>query len=398
MLVLGKGLTGNSLHEYLNRHRIDHDYLDLNEVTHYNYSLVIKSPSIRMKQLKEFVKRGIKIISDVEFMYERYKRKIIGVTGTNGKSTTTTLVEKLTGYKSCGNIGIPVMDVVEGKDSLVIELSSFMLENIISFKPKIAIITNLGSAHTDSYDSIIEYHDSKLKILKNMTENDYLIYNYDDEALRDLVKDYNVKKIPVSLYKKFDFRFKSNKFYYKRRMIAKYKKINLMGIHNAYNVLYSIACAKVLKIKNDEIRKKLYSYKPLPYRLQLVSKKIYNDSKSTNVKSTIEALKCFKSVNLICGGYERNDKYEELIPYLKKVKLALCYGESSNRIEEFMRQNKIQVMSFKTLKDVISYLSQIKIKNTVLFSPFHSSHDQFKDFNERGREFNKLIREYNIIK
>lgn len=397
MLVLGKGKTGQSIDRYLIKRRIKHDFLNTEELKRFDYKTVVKSPGIRGEIVKKLKENGSLVINDVELLYQMHKKKIIGVTGTNGKSTVTALIEHLTGFKACGNIGVPVLDTVDTFDSLVIELSSFMLDDINTFRPNIGIILNLGQAHQDSYDSTLEYHYSKLKITKNMKETDYLIYNYDDINLRTLVEKIKVKKIPISLNKRFNTYFKRNNFYYKKKKIAKYSKMNLIGDHNIYNIMFSIEVAMLLKIKPKAIKNRLYSFKGLPYRLEKIKNNVFNDSKSTNIESTVVALKCFKRVTLICGGYDRGEDYNRLIPYLKRIKICLCYGKSSNRIEEFMRGNNVTVLAFNSLKDLMTYLSQIKKRGIVLFSPFHASYDQYKSFIERGVEFNKMVNDFKII-
>lgn len=397
MLVLGKGKTGQSIDRYLINRHIKHDFLNTEELKRLDYKTVVKSPGIRGEIVKELRDNGCSVINDVELLYQMHKKKIIGVTGTNGKSTVTALIEHLTGFKACGNIGVPVLDTVDTFDSLVIELSSFMLDDINTFRPNIGIILNLGHAHQDSYGSVLDYHYSKLRITKNMKETDYLIYNYDDVNLRTLVEKIKVKKIPISLNKRFNTYFKRNCFYYKKKKIAKYSKMNLIGDHNIYNIMFSIEVAKLLNVKPKLIKNRLYSFKGLPYRLERIKNNVFNDSKSTNIESTVVALKCFKRVTLICGGYDRGEDYNRLIPYLKRIKICLCYGKSSNRIEEFMRQNNVTVLAFNSLKDLMTYLSQIKKRGIVLFSPFHASYDQYKSFIERGLEFNKMINDFKII-
>lgn len=402
MLLLGHGISNDGVKKYLDEMNIKYDYLELKDVDNFNYKRIIKSPAIKLDEpyLIDAKNKGIEIITDIELAYRIYKKNMICVTGTNGKTTVVTLINKMLDNSiMCANIGLSVFDAFKKSyDKYILELSSFELECIKSFKPHIAIITNLSSSHLDHHKDISLYHQSKLNLIMNMDNNDILIYNYDDYILKENVKNRTMIKIAVSLEKKVDCYIKNKAIYYFNTKIIKLKKIKIVGNHNIYNIMMSICAAILSGASKKRIRYEIKNFNGVPFRLQKIAKRIYNDAKSTNVSSTIEALKNFKNVILICGGKLRGEKYDRLKPYLKRIKLVLCYGEAKDKIEKFMMKNKINVLSFDTLEGALSNIKKFKKRRIVLFSPFHSSKDQFENYIKRGELFNKLCLKSRLIK
>jgi UDP-N-acetylmuramoylalanine--D-glutamate ligase len=384
------------------------------------YEIMIKSPGISFKnELVEIaVKEGIEIIDEIELAARNSNYKIIAVTGTNGKTTTTAKMTELlqfAGYKAAfaGNIGNSFAEFVcEEKelDFLVLELSSYQLEAMPTFKPYISIIINLTPDHLDRYVNLKEYYDTKFNILNNQDSGDYTIVNMDDIEIvnRYEVKSVKAVKIFVSKEEKLfsDFYVNNGEVYYKSENIMETAKLSLKGIHNLENILFMAAAAKIIGIPFEKMRDFFYSTEGLEHRMEEFYSygklEFINDSKGTNLDATLKAIDGYsEKVILICGG---KDKKLDLIPLAKlikeKTKQLFLIGETSDKLEALVLKEGYSAENIYNLKEIEKVISKMKEiyngneKEIVVFSPAASSFDQFKSFEDRGRIFKELVKKY----
>lgn len=374
--------------------------------------LIIKSPGLSsdLPILADAVRKKIPVISEIDFALSFVKpKKIIAITGTNGKTTTTTLTYKIIkyAYKNtivAGNIGYPLSSVVNkiNKDTiLVLELSSYQLEDSPKFKPNISVLLNITPDHIKHHKTMKNYIKAKANIFKNQTNNDFTIFNYKDKYLKKLIPLNKKSSFPFNLSKSGQncIYYKDNRFYIqnKNKKIDLEIPVKIPGRHNIDNILSSIACAYLLGIKIDDIKKVVSSFKGVEHRIEFVKNikgvKYYNDSKGTNVDSTKVALESFdKNIHLILGGQDKGSSYKPIYKLIKnKVKTIMLIGEASPIIEKELKGSAKMYKSI-TLENAIKQLQSIvKEKDIVLFSPACASFDQFKNFEHRGREFKKII-------
>lgn len=370
-----------------------------------NVDLIIKNPGIRydIEIIKRAIDKKIKIYTEVEIAYRLFDNRIIAITGTNGKTTTTTLTYKLikTKYnnaKVAGNIGFPLIKQAyenEKNDApLVTEISSFQLNGTEFFKPSISVITNLGKAHLDYHGSVENYHNIKKRIFKNQDENDILILNIKDKLL---YKDDNIKaKIlyySIDDDEKADIFIKNQKIVYKNDNIIDITKILLPGRHNLENVITAVLISLLEGVKKEQIQRIVYNFVGVEHRLQYLGEvkhiKFYNDSKATNPESTVKAITGFKdNIILIAGGKDRGIDFSELKPYLSRIKLMICIGESKNILEKLAKSNNVKCMEAIKVEDatILAY-QNAKENDIILLSPACASWDQYPNFECRGKEF-----------
>ena len=380
--------------------------------------LVIISPGIsdKIDIVKKCKNNSIPIISEVEFASWFTNSPIIAVTGSNGKSTTVNIIYnifKLAKIDSQlgGNFGLPFSEMVineKNNPSInyvhILELSSFQLEHIIDFNPDISAILNISPDHLNRYDSMESYVKAKLNIIKNLREPGWLIYNSGDILLSDQLHDYD-RVLPFSrnYCNQALLSLKSSEIIIQKQneKLLSIKDINIIGDHNIENVLAAATIALVYGIDKKYIKKGILDYLPLPYRLELIDNnigiKIYNDSKSTNLSSTISAINSIKNnLILILGGQDKNNtNFKELIPILKeKIKLVITYGDAANKInKDLSKQIKSELIpDFKNA--VIKSILYSNKNDTILLSPACASFDQFKDYKERGEYFNEIIKNF----
>lgn len=371
--------------------------------------LIVKSPGIPydIDLLKYARSKKIPIISEIELAYQFINKEkvIIAVTGTNGKTTTTTLISKILRdsnieVTSCGNNGYAFSQAIlesNKADVFVVELSSFQLMDIYEFKPHIAIILNIDEAHLDYHKNFSQYVNAKLKIFSNLDEDSQLIYNAENEILRKRTKKLKCQKLTFSLSnKKTDIYIDNDRIIYQGLEVMTLSDINLLGKHNYENVLAAIACAKVCYIENMAIKNSICSFTGLPHRLQFIRKingvSYYNDSKSTNIKSTLRAIESFnQELYLILGGYERNQDFYEIIKH-ENIKKIFAFGQTQYRIISICQElNKIGYLCHN-LKEAVHLAHMITEKNDiVLFSPASASWDQYESYEIRGKHFIDIV-------
>ena len=376
-----------------------------------SFDYVIKNPGIRNDHKYVILanKLNIPVINEVEFAYHLLpKVKLIAITGTNGKTTTTTLTYNIlkeeygSRVKLAGNIGYPltsIVDTLKDDDILVMEISCQQLANLNEFKPDIALLTNLSPAHIDFFGDYETYQNVKLKLFKNQTSKDLAIINLDNPCSMEKTSNLKAKKKYFSLKEKTTASYINSNLMYQDEVIIKRCKMFLKGNHNVSNALGAILICKELKVKNETICKVLENFKGVEHRLEFVkevnNRKFYNDTEATNIKCTQIALNAFVEPTIIfLGGLERGQDFNELKPFMKNVKLILGIGECRKRVLEFGNSLGIKTIIHKHLKDAFkSAYKNSASGDVILLSPASASWDQYKECEERGAEFKKLVEE-----
>lgn len=380
-----------------------------------NADVVMKSPGIPDKSpiVKKLIAAGVKVISEIEFAIPYTEAMTIGITGSNGKTTTTMLTHHLLKYAGLnvglgGNIGKSfAWQVAENKfDAYVLELSSFQLDGIINYRPDIAIITNISPDHLDRYEYKYEnYINSKFRITMNQTENDYLIYDADDEASTEWLKKNKTKAklIPFSLTKKFDegASINNNKMEIKinqEEFTMDTEHIALEGKHNMKNAMAASSVAKLMQIRNATIRESLSNFQGVEHRLEKVLKiqnvQYINDSKATNVNATFFALDSMNSPTVwIVGGVDKGNDYNELMSLVReKVKAIICLGIDNRKIIDAFG-NVVDIMvEVNNMNDAVKTAQRLTEKgDVVLLSPACASFDLFENYEDRGKQFKQAV-------
>ncbi len=381
----------------------------------FDCDILITSPGVPSNSgvIKEAEKRGIKIISEIEFASWYCDAEIIAITGTNGKTTTTSLMHYAINMcnsisKVGGNIGTAFSlfsDTTTKDEFAVLEISSFQLDYIDTFKPKYAVIINITPDHLDRYEhSFDKYANSKFLITKNQNENDYLIINKDDEKIKEF-EDINkkVNKIYFSIKEKLNngTYFNNNKIYFakdgKEEEICNITDLNLKGDHNLYNSLAVVSVLKLLNKENEKIKEVLSTFPGVEHRLEFVREingvKYINDSKATNVDAVWYALRSFKNpIYLILGGKDKGNDYNQIkLPVQNNVKKIYAIGSSANKVYNFFC-DMVPTEIKKDLEDCItSAKKEAENGDIVLLSPACASFDMFNNYEHRGEVFKNIV-------
>lgn len=380
------------------------------ELLEEGFELVVKNPGIpyHNPMIVKAEEKGIPVVTEVELAYQVSEAPFIGITGTNGKTTTTTLIFEMlsAGDKSpliAGNIGTVASDVVQeatGKNTIVIELSSFQLMGIHSFRPKIALLTNLYEAHLDYHGTMDEYSAAKAAITKNQTENDFFIVNADQEKVMEIAKSSRANIIPFSTTKVLEdgAYVKDGVIWFRGEKVVETKDIVLPGAHNLENILCAISAAKLSGVENEAIFQVLNTFKGVKHRLQYIGevegRKFYNDSKATNILATKHALAAFKQpVVLLAGGLDRGNEFDELIPSFKGVKAIITFGQTAEKIERVARDAGIKtIVRVDNVEKAVPAAYKVSTSgDVVLLSPACASWDQYKTFEVRGDIFIEAV-------
>ena len=379
-----------------------------------HFDFVVKNPGIPYQNcmVEAAIKKGVPVYTEVEIAYHLLEGLIIGITGSNGKTTTTTLASLMLKKSfperqvyAAGNIGIPLSELAEqstNKDIYVSELSSFQLMGIDQFKPKIACIVNIFSAHLDYHGSREEYINAKLQLTKNQTEEDYLVYNADYPELITLIEG-NTKATLVPFSRKNTLEFgssvKDDYIYFNNEKVIPVSTIQVPGTQNVENVLAAVAIAKLAGATNEGIEKAVKNFHGVKHRTQFIKevnkRRFYNDSKATNIIATQTALRSFinQSVILIAGGLDRKNGFDELVPDLTSVSGIVLYGETKEKLQEAAKVAGVPVIEVvNTLEEATKKAYEIsKEEDIILLSPACASWDQFKNFEIRGDEFIRVV-------
>lgn len=375
-----------------------------------SFDYLIKNPGVPIdhKYVLKAHELGIEVINEVELAYRMLPKgvKLVGITGTNGKTTTTTLIYKFLiqdGKRAhlTGNIGYPLIsffDKLETGDIIVMETSCQQLENLTKFNPDIAVMTNLSPAHIDFLKTYENYKRVKAKIFQNHTKDNIAILNLENQDVMEIAK--NIKSTIKYFSSKKEINgayIKNESIYYYDEKIIDLSDVKLIGVHNYENIMAAIMVVKEFGVSNDSICKVLKEFKGVEHRIEFVRElnniKFYNDSKATNIKATQIALSSFKTpVIILLGGLDRGHDFFELKDYMKYVKHIVALGECRNRVEEFAKELNIPCTNVETMKEAVP--SAFKVAeggDTILLSPASASWDQYKKFEDRGDEFKELV-------
>ena len=401
----------------LTQYKIDWEEEKHTEALILNADVVMKSPGIPEKApiVKKLVEQGIPVISEIEFAYPFTKAKTIGITGSNGKTTTTMLTYHLLKEGGLnvglgGNIGKSFAWQVaeENYDYYVLELSSFQLDGIINYKPDIAVLTNISPDHLDRYEYQYEnYIASKFRITMNQTESDFFIYDADDEAISGWFQNNKTKAqvIPFSLSKTFE-----NGAYIKNddtmdiiinneEFEMKTADISLEGKHNMKNAMAATSVAQLMKIRKQTIRESLSNFQGVEHRLEKVLKiqnvQYINDSKATNVNATFFALDSMTVPTVwIVGGVDKGNDYSELMPLVReKVKAIICLGLDNKKIIDAFSDVVDMMVEVDNMRDAVNTAKHLTEKgDAVLLSPACASFDLFQNYEDRGNQFKAAVK------
>jgi UDP-N-acetylmuramoylalanine--D-glutamate ligase len=378
----------------------------------------IKSPGIpdSSKIVQQLISKNILVISEIEFAYKFIDAKIIGVTGSNGKTTTSSLIYEILinadfDVDIAGNIGTSFATKINDKQkkNYVLELSSFQLDGIVKFNPHIAVMTSLSPDHLDRYEDNYEnYIKSKFNIIKNQTSTDYFIYDLEDLQILKFIKnnsqDIKSTLLPFSISKTKESvtYFEDNNIISiinKKKIIMPTNNFPLIGTHNLKNAMAATTVANLLKIRKETIRKSLEHFQAVEHRLEHVLKinkvNYINDSKATNVNAAYYALDSMESSTVwIVGGIDKGNKYEELFSLVnEKVKAIICLGKNNKKIIENFENLVEYITEVKTMSEAVKEAYAIaKSNDSVLLSPACASFDLFENYEDRGEQFKAEVR------
>lgn len=437
ILILGYGLEGESTYRFIRNHfpeknlyiadknmnllntkieLVEDPYVEVSLGENYlngieEYDLIIKAPGISLKDI-DISKYKEKIISQLQLFLEFIDVYTIGVTGTKGKSTTSSLIYKVLIDQGkdaflLGNIGEPIFNDIDyiKKDSIVVlELSSHALE-YVKKSPNIAILLDIFEEHLDHYKTFEIYAAAKFNVAKFQNENDYFIYNYDNENMKDFGFDYKEHDFAVSLQTIPDTKNKSyleNDMIYcnGKEMMNINEKMNLKGLHNINNIMFILSVCEILNLDIEKAIDSIKNFKTLEHRMEFVGilhgVEYYNDSIATIPEATMNAITALKNVNtIIVGGNDRGVDLSELIQFLNDDKMLeniICLPKTGEYIKEGLENSGKNVVFKEKLEDAVEYAMEITKKGTAcLLSPAASSYGYFKNFEERGKLFKKYV-------
>lgn len=391
--------------DVLNKIKIKKCYIlnKLNENLIEQFDFIVVSPSIEKDNPFLLIAKqlNVKIYSELEFA-SQFSKNLVAITGTNGKTTTVKIITALLQTKhraiACGNIGYPMSRaVMESKKSIkVAEVSSFMLENAETFTPHVATITNIEADHLIRHKSMEEYSKLKMNIFKNLKFKDFAVVNLDE----NIVPQTNCQIITYSYNHNADVCVKNGVIYLHNQKIVIINELNLKGKHNIYNIMCAICFAYIYKIKPQKIRNVLINLQGEKFRIEKVATinqiNFINDSKSTNIASTLASVEATKgAIILLLGGSNKNLDYRQLFNNLsKRVKHIVVYGEIANQLL-LNNENKFKLEKVENLEMAFKIaLANANPNDTILLSPATASYDQYSSYIERGKHFNALVKDY----
>lgn len=403
ILVVGTGISGKGVIELLRNKGANFDiYGQKQKLKNYDYAVVSAGIPMKNKIVKKFSKQT-KIIGELEIVQNELRGINIAVTGTNGKTTTTYLVEHIVEQSgkratAMGNCGIAI-DPSETHDGgvNVIEVSSFMMEKSPDFGADIAVLTNLCKEHVEHHGSVDAYYSCKINLLNN---SDIIVVNADCiESLRQTTNIDNGKKIFFGMSEHVDGAYiKDGVFCFMTQPICSVNQTQLLGNHNMQNILAAICVAKLLGIENTYIANGIRSFLPVRHRLSFVASindvKYINDSKATNISSMINAVdSVVESKILILGGSSKGEDFSKIDFKDKNIKKIVCYGYEGKRIAKQIKFAKENIIYTKKFRAAVMVASGFAISHdTVLLSPACASFDQHKNFEHRGEEFENIVK------
>ena len=415
VFVSDKGKIKEKYKEVLIHNEIEWEDEKHTESKILNADVVMKSPGIpeKVALIKQIRAQGIQVVSEIEFASKFINANIVGITGSNGKTTTASLTHHILKQELdvglAGNIGDSFAKQILEKNykNYVLEISSFQLDDIVSFKPNIAVITNITPDHLDRYEYQFEnYIASKFRIAMNQTKDDYLIYDADDEVITNWLAKHPVqsKMLPFSLTKPIE-----NGAYLENetikitidndQIIMPTANLALEGKHNVKNAMAASTVAHLLKIRKQTIRESLENFQGVEHRLESVLKinkvQYINDSKATNVNATYFALESMDAPTIwIVGGEDKGNNYEELYPFVnEKVKAIICLGVDNEKLLKNFSSMVDVIVETQYMSEAVKIAYKIaKAGDNVLLSPACASFDLFENYEDRGRQFKEAVR------
>ena len=388
---------------------------NLSEIVLDGIDEIIISPSISIfdKRIVLAKKKGIEILSELELGFSHTKNKFIAVTGTNGKTTTVNLIYQILKnagkrVELVGNVGIPLCEKVKNEKhhtTYVCEVSSFQLEAVKTFKPKIACLLNISPDHLDRHKTMKNYLATKKKIFKNMNKNDFVVLNEKLKMTKTKCKTYmfGTKKTDFGCYLDKNDIIYSKKG--KENFICDVSTVSLKGFHNIENVMCAVCVSKILGVKNKTIKRTLKNFSASKHKIEKVFEKngieFFDDSKGTNVDATICAMKTLcngKNSMLILGGKDKGDEFDKVFTNLTtNIQKILVVGEAKEKILIAGKRANCfdKLLGFDSLKDAVEFACEnLKSGEQLLLSPACSSFDEFKDYVDRGQKFLEYIKGY----
>jgi UDP-N-acetylmuramoylalanine--D-glutamate ligase len=402
--------------QVLLHHEIDFEENQHTEAAILNANVVMKSPGIPEKVhiVKKLLEKKIPVISEIEFAGQFTNATIVGITGSNGKTTTTMLTHHILKNAGLnvgmgGNIGKSFAQLVaeESYENYVLELSSFQLDGVEKFNSHIAILTNITPDHLDRYDyDFNKYIASKLMITKNQTSNDYLIYDADNEAINQWLQTNATKAtlVPFSIEKELEFGafLKENILttnIQKEQFTMPLTGFTLKGKHNTKNAMAATLAAQLLKVRKDFIKESLENFEGAEHRLEFVAKingvEYINDSKATNVNATFYALECMDNTTIwIVGGVDKGNDYNDLLPLVReKVKAIVCLGIDNEKIKNTFGSVVDIIVETVGAEEAVKVAQKLSEKgDVVLLSSACASFDLFENYEDRGRQFKNAVK------
>jgi len=416
VFVSDKGVISKKYKKVLLQFEIGFEELKHTESKIYSADVVMKSPGIpdNVPIVRNLIQKRVLVVSEIEFASQFTDACIIGITGSNGKTTTTLLLNHLlreggAEVEMAGNIGESFAKTVSEKKikNYVLELSSFQLDGIKKFKPHIAVITNITPDHLDRYDyDFNKYISSKFRITKNQTEKDYLIYDADDEAIVEGIKIHKPKAtlVPFSIYKEVEY----GAYLKDNNIITNIKednfnmsitKLSIQGKHNVKNAMAASLASQLLNIRSQQLKESLSNFEGAEHRLENVLKvngvQYINDSKATNINATFYALECMEQPTVwIVGGVDKGNDYSDLLPLVReKVKAIVCLGKDNDKIKDSFSNVIDVIVETMGAEEAVKVSNKIAQKgDSVLLSPACASFDLFENYEDRGRQFKDAVR------
>ena len=430
LAILGFGREGNSTYNFIRKYLpnkiiyiLDEKEISLDdEYTVYKkynnttadlieFDLIIKTPGISLKDI-DIEKVKDKLTSQIELLLEVNKQNVIGITGTKGKSTTSSLIYNIIkdqGKKVflVGNIGVPVLDQIEEyEDALIVtEMSSHQLE-FVKTSPHIGIILNLFQDHLDHAGSVKHYHECKMNMLLKQDSNDIGIFDADNYYLNEITKDIDFKQtiLNVSNERETNIYLKDNNIYLNGNLLVNANDIkrNILGDHNLKNIMYALLVTSLLNLDFEKAYQTISEFKSLEHRMELVGTyndiTFYNDSIATIPEAVINACKTLENVDtLIFGGQDRGIDYTSLIEYLNEgnIRNLICMPTTGFNIADKLTNKNINIYKIDTLEEAVAKAFEVTDKNKIcLLSPAAPSYEYYKNFEEKGNAYKNLIKEY----
>ena len=416
VFVSDNGIIPLKYKEILINNKIDFEENGHTECNILHANLVMKSPGIPEKVaiVQKLQQVNIPVISEIEFAANYTNATIVGITGSNGKTTTTMLTHHILknaglDVAMAGNIGDSfALQVVQNNcKNYVLELSSFQLDGIQQFTPHVAIITNISPDHLDRYEyDFNKYIASKFRITKNQTETDYLIYDADNEAINNWLQTNQTKAklVPFSIEKKLEYGayLKNDNILIhinSHKITMPISKLPIKGKHNTKNVMAATMAAQLLKVRKESIKESLANFEGVEHRLENVAKikdvEYINDSKATNVNATFYALECMDKTTIwIVGGVDKGNDYNDLLPLVReKVKAIICLGTNNEKIKNTFGNVVDIIVETAGAEEAVKVAYKLAERGeVVLLSPACASFDLFKNYEDRGQQFKKAVR------